>query len=485
MAKFINTIDVLGDDVVVDSIIDRTIAEFRDDVLTKIGGYAFAGCTTLTEVELPNVTTIGLYPFHKCTSLKSINMPMLVTIEGAYNPAFNGLTSLKSIRLDNLEETKQQLLSGCPALVDVYAPKITVLANGTFQNCTNLARLDMPVLSVIQINAFYNTIVTTLIIRTNTVCSLMDVGAFSECPMKKGTGYIYVPRALIDSYKAATNWSTYANQFRALEDYTVDGTVTGKFLAGTITYNLTGFGSSNSETFVLNSSYQTTLTAWGDNASVTITMDGVDVTNEVYNIETGEVNIPKVAGDVVITASANTEVLSIPTWYSLPEPTTFNGSSDYIDTGIKLFNTAKNFTIIVDATFDRLAKEKCLFHCMTENSPYPGLSIDGNSGVRICYTGSNSLVASITPASNVSALALRYKAGKLDRIRYKNAAGQLVSHSIAGTPTYTAISQTLLLGAYQQTDGTKGRFFNGTINDFRLYDAALDDDIIDILLTVI
>lgn len=43
-----------------------------------------------------------------------------------------------------------------------------------------------------------------------------------------GTGYIYVPRALVDTYKAATNWSTIADQFRALEDYTVDGTITGE-----------------------------------------------------------------------------------------------------------------------------------------------------------------------------------------------------------------------------------------------------------------
>ena len=46
-------------------------------------------------------------------------------------------------------------------------------------------------------------------------------------PIASGTGYIYVPAALVDSYKAATNWSNFAAQFRALEDYTVDGTTTG------------------------------------------------------------------------------------------------------------------------------------------------------------------------------------------------------------------------------------------------------------------
>lgn len=32
-------------------------------------------------------------------------------------------------------------------------------------------------------------------------------------------GYIYVPAALIDEYKTATNWATFADQFRAIEDY--------------------------------------------------------------------------------------------------------------------------------------------------------------------------------------------------------------------------------------------------------------------------
>ena len=47
-------------------------------------------------------------------------------------------------------------------------------------------------------------------------------------------GYIYVPRALLSDtdetkdYRRATNWSTFATQFRALEDYTVDGTTTGE-----------------------------------------------------------------------------------------------------------------------------------------------------------------------------------------------------------------------------------------------------------------
>ena len=76
--------------------------------------------------------------------------------------------------------------------------------------------------------------------KTDGVCSLNNTSAFTDCYHIHGTanetynpdglkdGYIYVPRALVDSYKTATNWTTFADQFRALEDYTVDGTTTGE-----------------------------------------------------------------------------------------------------------------------------------------------------------------------------------------------------------------------------------------------------------------
>jgi hypothetical protein len=70
---------------------------------------------------------------------------------------------------------------------------------------------------------------TTLVLRnTAKVATLSNSNALKNTPIASGTGYIYAPHALVDSYKAATNWSTYAAQFRALEDYTVDGTVTGE-----------------------------------------------------------------------------------------------------------------------------------------------------------------------------------------------------------------------------------------------------------------
>ena len=100
--------------------------------------------------------------------------------------------------------------------------------------------VDLPVASYIKNSGFLNDYsLTALILRNDTVCSLANKTAFTGCYHILGTtnatynptgakdGYIYVPSALVETYAADTNWVTYASQLRILEDYTVDGTVTG------------------------------------------------------------------------------------------------------------------------------------------------------------------------------------------------------------------------------------------------------------------
>ena len=89
--------------------------------------------------------------------------------------------------------------------------------------------VDFPCLTNVAFNTFSNsTNLTCLALRTqNNICTLSGWSAFDDTPIYDGDGYIYVPSALIEQYKTATNWTYFATKFRALEDYTVDGTVTG------------------------------------------------------------------------------------------------------------------------------------------------------------------------------------------------------------------------------------------------------------------
>ena len=78
----------------------------------------------------------------------------------------------------------------------------------------------------IGVAAFSSAPLKALILPGGTLVSLANANAISG--INSVNGYIYVPKSLIDDYKVATNWATFADRFRALEDYTVDGTTTGE-----------------------------------------------------------------------------------------------------------------------------------------------------------------------------------------------------------------------------------------------------------------
>ena len=90
----------------------------------------------------------------------------------------------------------------------------------------------MPVCEKISAYLFYqNYSLTVVILRyTDGVVPLMNTNAFQGCYHFYGTvsaqynpkglkdGYIYVPDALVDSYKTATNWSVFADQIKPLSE---------------------------------------------------------------------------------------------------------------------------------------------------------------------------------------------------------------------------------------------------------------------------
>lgn len=47
----------------------------------------------------------------------------------------------------------------------------------------------------------------------------MPDAAAAETAIENGTGYVYVPSALVDSYKITAPWSSMASKIRAIEDY--------------------------------------------------------------------------------------------------------------------------------------------------------------------------------------------------------------------------------------------------------------------------
>ena len=112
-------------------------------------------------------------------------------------------------------------LAGCTKLTSVVLPAVTTTDGNSIVGCSALTKADFSNLQNIRYSTFYNNKkLTALIIRRHVVTTLDNTtNVFKNTPIASGTGYIYVPSDMVSAYKTATNWSTYADQIRAIEDY--------------------------------------------------------------------------------------------------------------------------------------------------------------------------------------------------------------------------------------------------------------------------
>lgn len=203
-----------ADHSVEDAIITRSIAgAYSNDRITTVGVCAFLGCQALAAIDLPNVTQIKRNAFETCTNLQTINLPKVTALD---RDVFTN-----------------------SAIQQANFPLVTTIGNSCFHDTKNLTSANLPLITALPIDAFRNSSIRTadfaavtninrtaftdcrfletLIIRTPSVCVISDISvALRGSKIAAGTGYIYVPDNLVDSYKAATNWVTLAEQIKPI-----------------------------------------------------------------------------------------------------------------------------------------------------------------------------------------------------------------------------------------------------------------------------
>jgi hypothetical protein len=235
-----------GGDSDLDALLTNTLESLRSNV-TLLRNFALAKASNIKSIDFPELLTIGQHAFDEM-HLTSVYLPKLTS---AGESAFAGCRWMTSVNLPSLTEIGTQAFQGCYALVDVNLPELLKTVNGTFRasglveitlpkvtemhgstfyQCDKLETADLPVCTKITSGQFYRANNTTaFILRSTAGVCVNEASELFEAASKiaKGTGFIYVPSALIDQYKSATNWARYESSFRALEDYTVDGTTTG------------------------------------------------------------------------------------------------------------------------------------------------------------------------------------------------------------------------------------------------------------------
>lgn len=199
-----------------DAIIQRTISgTYSNDRITTVGACAFLGCQALTAIDLPNVTQVKRNAFESCNRLQTINLPNVTDLDG-------GVFTSSAIQQADF-------------------PLVTTIGDGCFHVATYLTFANLPLVTELPNNAFRSSAIRTadfsavtninrtaftdcqhletLIIRTPSVCVISDISvALRGSKIALGTGYIYVPDNLVDSYKTATNWVVLANQIKPVSE---------------------------------------------------------------------------------------------------------------------------------------------------------------------------------------------------------------------------------------------------------------------------
>lgn len=157
--------------------------------VTSINIDAFWSCRLLASITIPNsVTSISEEVFVNCHSLASIAIPDGVTSIGSY--AFESCYSLHSIAIpDGVTTIAAYVLQSCKSLTSITIPSIIISINGNaFDGCYSIIKYD------------FSSAITVPTLRYTT--------AFTDI---NGICKIVVPDALYNSWRTATNWTTYAN----------------------------------------------------------------------------------------------------------------------------------------------------------------------------------------------------------------------------------------------------------------------------------
>lgn len=139
------------------------------------------------------------------------------------NGGLQNLRQLCDVRFSATQNYIQNLVAACSSLEQF---PILLAATSVGTSCFNGCKMmkcpfDFPeTVTSIAAYAFAQSGITALVLRAQSVVQLAATTAFESTKIADGTAYIYVPDALVEDYKTATNWSTYAAQIKPLSEYT-------------------------------------------------------------------------------------------------------------------------------------------------------------------------------------------------------------------------------------------------------------------------
>lgn len=181
---------------------------------TKLSSALFTDCSSMTVALLPeNLTVIGSSAFSWCTNLEKIFYSQ--NLESIGQSAFYYCKNLHWITIpDSVTKIGESAFYDCSGLTSVTIPdSVTYIGDRAFYGCSSLTCVTIGN-SVTQIgdSVFYGcSSLTEIYCQPTTPPSLGSIVFYNM------SAKIYVPRASVDTYKAADGWSSYASKIEGYD----------------------------------------------------------------------------------------------------------------------------------------------------------------------------------------------------------------------------------------------------------------------------
>lgn len=181
---------------------------------------------------------------------------------------------------------------------------------------------------------------------------------------------------------------------------------------------------------------------------------------------------------VTLTSTSTPEPTTPTPIYELASATVFDGTSKYVDTGVKPFKTASDYTIFLDfddggaTQNDNLAN---VMHCVYEAGDYDGLKIYLNKEDGHYYLVGNSENTTTNYTYEDSWTMVKGQRNKIAIAISKGVVSNIVingSTVAVNRNEYDMNDYSLILGAYQDAETNKSKYWKGTIHACKIWNSA-------------
>lgn len=114
------------------------------DYVTKIGQSAFSGRNIKTFITPDQITEIDTAAFHDCTALKKVVLPEQLPPKSSLSRVFSGCSSLTEVNIPQGVTNLSSAFTRCSSLTEINIPEGVISLSRAFEDCTALKKINVP-----------------------------------------------------------------------------------------------------------------------------------------------------------------------------------------------------------------------------------------------------------------------------------------------------------------------------------------------------